>query len=268
MKHKAYILEQGKSAEKRLIHLNEIFGKYSEGFLSNFDLIGKRVLELGSGTGNMTLWLAEKVGPNGQVVAVDSSYEQLEIIKKKAEEKNIKNIELVNEDASSLKLEENSFDLAYCRFLLMHVVEPVDILNHMRNSVRHNGLMAIEEFTGEGERSFCKKENHLLMMPFFKKVSEKMIHVHNVGNFVIDYMIKNNLVIENSNFVQPIRHLHDAAKFYFSSWSESYEKLVSSEICEKSELDNILENLSEIIRNKSEGYYSFPQLAQVSAIKS
>ena len=49
------------------------------------ELQKEKELEVGRGTGSMTTWLAEQVGVNGQVIAVDASEEQLEIARKAAE---------------------------------------------------------------------------------------------------------------------------------------------------------------------------------------
>src|SRR5215469_6626004 len=60
---------------------------------------GERVLEIGCGTGAFTVPLAEAVGPNGRVVAVDLSEPMLEGARKRVAESGLSNIALLQADA-------------------------------------------------------------------------------------------------------------------------------------------------------------------------
>ena len=55
-------------------------------------LAGMRVLDLASGTGEPAISLAERVGPNGAVTAVDQSSELLEIASERARNKKLTNL--------------------------------------------------------------------------------------------------------------------------------------------------------------------------------
>ena len=69
-----YILEVGQKGVDRLHRLDDILGPYSRRFLLDAGLAqGMKVIEFGCGTGNMTKWIAEQIGPDGRIVAVDSS---------------------------------------------------------------------------------------------------------------------------------------------------------------------------------------------------
>ena len=43
------------------------------------------VLDVGCGIGNLSCWLADRVGAKGRVIAVDSDSEQLKIAEKRAQ---------------------------------------------------------------------------------------------------------------------------------------------------------------------------------------
>lgn len=48
-------------------------------------------------------------------------------------------------DACHTGLPRNSFDLAYCRFLLLHLTDPAACLAEMRNLLRPGGILVVED---------------------------------------------------------------------------------------------------------------------------
>lgn len=81
---------------------------------------GMRVLELGCGTGEMTLsaGLYKLVGPEGQVIATDPSIGMLARARNKLERFHDANVQFVEAAAEELPFEDNSFDAVVgCEFL-------------------------------------------------------------------------------------------------------------------------------------------------------
>jgi SAM-dependent methyltransferase len=93
--------------------VTEAFVEYSR------PLPGMRVLDLASGTGEPAITLAQRVGPNGTVTAVDQSAELLEIAAERARHKDLLNFTIREADAHHLPFADKSFDLATCRFGVM-----------------------------------------------------------------------------------------------------------------------------------------------------
>jgi SAM-dependent methyltransferase len=78
---------------------------------------GWRCLEVGAGRGSMAVWLAEQVGPAGQVVATDVDTRYLHRL-------DIPNLEVFQHDILQDPLEAlgaGSFDLVCSRFMLFHL---------------------------------------------------------------------------------------------------------------------------------------------------
>jgi ubiquinone/menaquinone biosynthesis C-methylase UbiE len=82
-------------------------------------LAGMKVVDLASGTGEPAISLAERVGPQGSVTAVDQSAELLAIAAERARNKKLGNLNTRQADAHSLPFDDRSFDLATCRFGVM-----------------------------------------------------------------------------------------------------------------------------------------------------
>jgi SAM-dependent methyltransferase len=103
-----------------------------------------RVADLGCGVGMVTALLAELVGPDGHVVGIDSSGAQLAQAR---ERMNIAgtNTSFVESSATDTGLPPESFDLVYCRFLLLHLPEPDRAVREMRTLLKPNGVLVCED---------------------------------------------------------------------------------------------------------------------------
>jgi len=99
-------------------------------------LPGMRVLDLASGTGEPGISLAEGVGPQGAVAAVDQSADLLEIAAKRARNKKLENFTVHQADAHSLPFADGSFDLATCRFGVMFFADAPRALRELRRVLK------------------------------------------------------------------------------------------------------------------------------------
>ena len=102
-----------------------------------------RILDIGCGVGSITLDFARLV-PHGQVIGIDISDSDLAIAKDAADAQGVKNIEFKQVDAYKLHetFEEDSFDIIHAHQVLLHVSEPVRVLQQMRRAARPGGYVA------------------------------------------------------------------------------------------------------------------------------
>ena len=80
---------------------------------------GMNVLDLASGTGEPAISLASRVGPGGQVTALDMSADLLEIAKNRAAQRELTNFVVHQADAHALPFPDATFDLITCRLGVM-----------------------------------------------------------------------------------------------------------------------------------------------------
>lgn len=97
---------------------------------------GMRVLDLASGTGEPAISLAMRVGPQGQVTALDMSADLLDIAEKRARARQLTNFTTQKADAHSLPFAENTFDLGTSRFGVMFFREPEKALAELKRVLR------------------------------------------------------------------------------------------------------------------------------------
>jgi len=88
--------------------------------------------------------LSKLVGRKGHVVGVDASREQIEQARSLLAAE-ASNISFVVASAVSTGLPPESFDLVYCRFLLIHLSEPQTALAEMHRLLKPNGILVCED---------------------------------------------------------------------------------------------------------------------------
>jgi ubiquinone/menaquinone biosynthesis C-methylase UbiE len=101
---------------------------------------GSRVLDVGCGFGDTAIKLAERVGPNGDVVGLDCCEAFLEYGRKEAAARGLKNISFVQGDAL-LERFEPEYDLVFSRFGTMFFASPVAGLRNMCSALKPGGVM-------------------------------------------------------------------------------------------------------------------------------
>ena len=140
-----YVLATGEAATYRLRILHGLYGPGSRRVLLEAGLgRGMHVADLGCGVGMVTALLAELVGPQGHVVGIDASAAQLAQARQRLPPGGT-NIRFVEASATDTGLPPASFDLIFCRFLLLHLPEPERALREMGALLKPNGILVCED---------------------------------------------------------------------------------------------------------------------------
>jgi putative membrane-bound dehydrogenase-like protein len=112
---------------------------------------GQVVADIGAGTGRLTLMMAEKVGNDGKVLAVDVQQEMLDIISVKLKQRSIKNVELVKGTQKSPKLKAESLDLALFVDVYHEFAFPYEMMVEISKAMKVRGRVVLVEFRKEDE---------------------------------------------------------------------------------------------------------------------
>lgn len=99
-------------------------------------------VDVGAGGGDVSVALAEVVGRTGRVYAVDSDPWSRDATARAAGAH--AQVLAITQRAEELVLPE-AVDLAFCRFLLMHVIEPSVALESMARAVKPGGWVVAQE---------------------------------------------------------------------------------------------------------------------------
>jgi arsenite methyltransferase len=102
---------------------------------------GERILDVGCGPGFYCTELLDEVGPSGSVVGVDSGPAMLELAARRC--RGHKNVKLHEADATSLPVDDASFDAAVCVQVLEYVAEPTAGLAEINRALRPGGRVVV-----------------------------------------------------------------------------------------------------------------------------
>lgn len=132
----------------RLVDQAKIIDRISERYLREAGIVaGMRVLDLGTGMGDVALLAGRLVGPGGHVLGVERSPELLAAAQARLDDLGVTNVELVEGDVTRLpELGGRPFDAAVGRLILMHVAHPAAVLRDAAALVRHGGPVVAMEY--------------------------------------------------------------------------------------------------------------------------
>ena len=140
-----YTMGRTQGEEERLIQQSQLYDAVTRRFLKEAGLSsGMKVLDIGSGAGDVALTAAELVGPEGAVVGVDVNAAILETAQARAQEAGFANVEFIAGDARTLDL-GNDFDALIGRLVLMYMADPADALKQLTTFLRPGGIAAFQE---------------------------------------------------------------------------------------------------------------------------
>lgn len=107
---------------------------------------GMRVADIGAGTGLFTRLLAEAVGPQGQVYAVDITPAFVDRTVQRVREEGWKNVEGIVNAPTSTGLPDASVDLAFLCNTYHHFEYPRSMLHSIRDALSRNGELVVIDF--------------------------------------------------------------------------------------------------------------------------
>lgn len=106
---------------------------------------GMKVLDLGCGTGDVSLLAAELVGPQGAVTGVDRDAAALEVARSRVRETGAANLTLLQGELDALPEDLGLFDVLVARRVLMYLADPAAVLAQAAALLRPGGLGVFQE---------------------------------------------------------------------------------------------------------------------------
>ena len=114
---------------------------------------GMRVLDVGSGAGDVAFLLAELVGDSGEVVGVDRAPGALAVARARADADSRRNVSFLEGDPTRMAF-ERGFDAVVGRYVLQFQPDPVAMLRALASHLHPGGIVAFHELDWDGVRSF------------------------------------------------------------------------------------------------------------------
>ena len=141
-----YILGHSEQALQRLMRQSDFWAEHTHSFLQRAGLRpGMRVLDLGSGAGDIALLAAALVGSSGSVVSVDRAPEAVQRATKRAAQLDVPNVRFVQADIDEYQ-PDGMFDAIIGRLVLMYLPDPAATLRRLAAALAPGGIVAFQEY--------------------------------------------------------------------------------------------------------------------------
>ena len=159
---RAYTMGRSKEETERLIQQSGLYEDITRRLLADAGFFtGMKVLDIGSGAGDVAFAAAELVGSEGEVLGVDMNPEILETARARAEAAGLANVQFVAGDAQTLDL-PNDFDALIGRLVLMYLPDPVATLKQLATHLRPGGIVAFQEVEFSTYSSIARPETPMM----------------------------------------------------------------------------------------------------------
>jgi trans-aconitate methyltransferase len=140
-----YVLGHTAIERQRLIRQARFLAPATEHFLQDAGIVsGMRVLDIGCGMGDVTLLVAQRVGPAGRVVSIDLDQAAIDTASRRASAVGLDNTMFHRADISTYT-DAQPFDAIVGRLVLEFLPDPIGAIYRLSGLLRPGGIMALQE---------------------------------------------------------------------------------------------------------------------------
>lgn len=141
----SYLFEFTEREGRRLQSQAELLATSTRRLLERAGIAaGMKVLDVGSGAGDVALLAADLVGPAGTVIGIERNTASIEHARARVQAAGLTQVHFVEGDLTSLEIEED-FDAVVGRLVLQHLSDPAAVLHRLVRVVRPGGIVAFQE---------------------------------------------------------------------------------------------------------------------------
>ncbi|MBI4377416.1 MAG: methyltransferase domain-containing protein [Elusimicrobia bacterium] len=142
-----YMLGASPYEIERLTFQGEVWRSMTEAL---FDRIGVgpgwRCLDVGAGIGVVSLPLAGRVSPGGEVAALEMAPLYAETLREQIARKDIDNLRVIEEDVRSFRAPKAAYDLIYSRWVFSFLRDVEGTLKRLLPGLKKGGFLAVEDY--------------------------------------------------------------------------------------------------------------------------
>jgi SAM-dependent methyltransferase len=225
---------------------------------------GMRTADLGCGAGLATALLADLVGTEGQVVAIDASAAQLAQARVRLHPGG-SNVSFVEASATATGLPLESFDLVYCRFLLIHLPEPERCLCEMHALLKPGGILVCED----GDLTTAGSEPPSALGAFadlWGRLGPTRGVDYTLGRRLFQMVLDAGFPEPEVTFNQPVRARGETKRLLELSVAEAGPAFIEAGLITAAELERTLAEMKRLAGDETV-LAMMPRMAQVWARK-
>ncbi len=228
---------------------------------------GMKVLDVGCGLGIMSLWIAEMIGPTGQVTAAETNENYLSIAQEIAAEESITNIRFDKMSNLDLTAKQNQYDFIYSRFFMLRLSTPSEMIQLIYNALHENGIFACESIILG--REYCYPHSE----PFdkWRQLNAALCAAQGkdpqTGMKLYHLMKQIGFDISIANLLQPVISTPKARKeLVYNELAAQIPELIKAKLANEESLTDLLQEIEELVGD-TEVFMAHSQSSQVTGTK-
>ena len=149
----AYVLGHSSHELDRLKTQAHLIDPITRQFFQHAGIVpGLRVLDVGSGAGDVAFLAADLMGDTGEVIGTDKSPAAIAAARARAADRSLGTVSFREGDPASMTF-ERPFDAVIGRYVLMFQSDPAQMLRQCAAHLRPGGLIVFHELDWDGVRS-------------------------------------------------------------------------------------------------------------------
>ena len=237
-------------SEDEELRLRRQAGELRQESASLFDRVslgaGSRAIDLGCGPQGVLDLLSERVGSAGRVVGLERNRKPVEMAKRFVADRGLKNVEVVQGDATATRLPGASFDLVHARLVLVNVPYVEAVIREMVRLARPGGVVASHE--ADYVSHFCDPP-----LPAWDRLFEVFdTYCRNNG---VDPFIgrRTHRLLRDAGLVDvevsPVIHVyprgHSRRKIFWQFLQNVRDRIIEQDLIAESEFNQLMTELKE-----------------------
>jgi len=140
-----YTMGRSEHETQRLIAQSHLYENITMRFLASTGIApGMKILDLGSGAGDVAIAAANLVGAKGQVVGIEINPEIVQSATTRVQADGYSNIVFRQGDLNTIEIEDD-FDAVIGRLVLMYLKDPATTLKRVATNLKSGAIVAIQE---------------------------------------------------------------------------------------------------------------------------
>jgi SAM-dependent methyltransferase len=244
-----YVIRGGKQGYERLLLLARDRWPDTAALFARARVApGMRCIDLGCGGGEVTLEIAKLVAPGGHVIGVDMDEIKLDLARHAAAARGLSNVEFRLLNLRDWD-EPSGYDMVYCRFVLQHLSQPVDLLRRMWAAARQGGLLVVEDADFDGWCCHPPNEGFDFLVRTYNQVLERRGGDHTIGRKLYAHFLAAGIPRPQMALVQSLWTEEEAKMLPWSTLDASADAIVSEGIASRDEVTEALATLERFTAN-------------------
>ncbi len=250
MESQSYVIRGATEGRERLRILARVMRPTTLSLIDRAGIAqGAACLDVGCGGGDVTLELADVVGPGGSVVGTDTDEAMLKLAEQEAAQRSCGNVEFRLADVHDT-VGEAIFDVVYARFVLTHLRDPATALAGMHAALRPGGVVVVEDIDSTGH--FCYPDHAAVRryIELYVAVVRKRGGDPNIGLRLPGLLLDAGFDRVQMHVVQPAG-LEGEVKILNPMTLESIaDAVIAEKLASRDEIDRLVAELYELARDQ------------------